>query len=485
MSAEQVTPAGSGEPRSPRSVIAVFTSHWLAMVGLALVLTAIVLWSCLLTMRLRQGEDNPYIGLATLAVAGVLVLGATLAPIGLFLGRRRLREKLLVVDRKAAWGRLIAFLLVTSLVNVVIVSQSAVRVVHAMETKTFCGSCHVMTPESRAISQGPHAGILCVDCHVGEGTVGYIESKIQGTHQLIAVLTDTVPKPIKGAIEAGKMIPSAETCEGCHWKAQPAKAKVKMFRHYGEDEKNSPETTVLTMYVGGARMGGIHGAHHGEGVRIQFVATDGKRQDIPWVEYTDSTSGERRTYVRKGADPASFASLPRITMQCFDCHNRPAHSFEMPDRAVDQALVLGRMSVGLPFLKKTSVEILEAEYASNEAAAAEIPQRLAAYYATDHAELASTRAADIDEAGQVLADIYSRNVFPDLGVTWGTYPDNRGHQSFPGCFRCHGGEHADAAGTVITRSCFRCHYPSATAEAEPKVLETLGVDRTLQDLDKK
>ena len=130
MSADKATPAESGD-RSPRPVIALFTSHWLAMVGLALVLTAIVLWSCLLTMRLRHGEDNPYIGLASLVVGGLFVLGAIAAPIGLLLGRRRSRERVLVIDRKAAWRRLIAFLLVTSLVNLVIVSQTAVRAVHA------------------------------------------------------------------------------------------------------------------------------------------------------------------------------------------------------------------------------------------------------------------------------------------------------------------------------------------------------------------
>ena len=85
----------------------------------------------------------------------------------------------------------------------------------------------------------------------------------------------------------------------------------------------------------------------------------------------------------------------------------------------------------------------------------------------------------------MLADIYSRNVFPELGVTWGTYPDNRGHQDFPGCFRCHDGEHVDAAGEEITKSCFRCHYPSATADAKPEVLEILGVDRTLNNIEKR
>jgi hypothetical protein len=43
--------------------------------------------------------------------------------------------------------------------------------------------------------------------------------------------------------------------------------------------------------------------------------------------------------------------------------------------------------------------------------------------------------------GELVA-IYNRNVFPDLKVTWGTYPNNLGHTDFPGCFRCHDGSHS-------------------------------------------
>jgi hypothetical protein len=339
-----------------------------------------------------------------------------------------------------------------------------------------------MTPEARAFDQGPHAGILCVDCHVGDGAAGFLESKLQGARQLLAVLTDSVREPIAGAIEAGRMVPSAETCERCHWRGQPAKARLKMIRRYAEDEANTPETTLLTMNVGGTRMGGIHGAHHGEKIEIRFVATDARRQDIPLVEYHDAATGETRTYVRAGADAAALEGLPRVTMQCFDCHNRPAHAFEMPDRAVDQALTLGRMSASLPFLKKTALEILQKEYASSAAAAAEIPAAVATYYRSAHPEVFQARAAEIAAAGEVLADIYSRNVFPELGVTWGTYPDNRGHQSSPGCLRCHGGEHATATGEKITENCFRCHHPAAVGETEPEVLELLGIDRLLKEM---
>ena len=70
--------SGASPQRSPevrRPVIAVFTSHWLAMVGLGLVLTAIVMWACLLPAKLRHGDDNPYVGLATSFVGGLLVIG--------------------------------------------------------------------------------------------------------------------------------------------------------------------------------------------------------------------------------------------------------------------------------------------------------------------------------------------------------------------------------------------------------------------------
>ena len=33
-----------------------------------------------------------------------------------------------------------------------------------------------------------------------------------------------------------------------------------------------------------------------------------------------------------------------------------------------------------------------------------------------------------------------------MKVTWGTYPNNIGHNNFPGCFRCHDGNHTSKDG---------------------------------------
>ena len=51
-------------------------------------------------------------------------------------------------------------------------------------------------------------------------------------------------------------------------------------------------------------------------------------------------------------------------MQCADCHNRAAHSFELPDREVNRAMADGRISASLPFVKKTGVELLKATYSA-------------------------------------------------------------------------------------------------------------------------
>ena len=77
----------------------------------------------------------------------------------------------------------------------------------------------------------------------------------------------------------------------------------------------------------------------------------------------------------------------------------------------------------------------------------------------------------------MLVRIYDTNVFPDLRVSWGTYPNNLGHDAFPGCFRCHDDEHKTADGKTITQDCGACHEAVAIEESSPEVLKTLGSTR--------
>jgi hypothetical protein len=260
---------------------------------------------------------------------------------------------------------------------------------------------------------------------------------------------------------------------------------MRLISKFAEDEANTPSQTVLTMMVGGANRGGIHGKHFGPGIEIRYATADKKRQVIPWVEYRDSQKGESRTYLAADTTADKVAALPKHTMQCVDCHNRPTHAFDSPEGALDRAFARGQMSSSLPFLKKKGLEILKADYSSSEEAAQKIPAAIDEFYKGAHPDVYKERAADVAGAGRAVAAIYARNVFPDLKVTWGTYPDNIGHDRFPGCFRCHDESHATAEGKTISQDCSSCHEAVAIEEAAPEILKTLGLADRIAALRKK
>jgi hypothetical protein len=474
------------DPRK-RPLVVMMTSHWLSMLGLFLVVTALVTWLVILPIQGRGGP-NPYIGIIVFVVVPILfVAGLLLVPLGIYLARRRIRDSLggeVAVEPGVAWRRLGLFFGVTAVINALVVSLVTYRAVHQMETVQFCGqTCHVMTPQARAHPVSAHARLACVECHVGEGARGWFESKAAGTRQLFEVAFDSYPRPVPSPLASGRLVPSRDTCEHCHTPDQFAPARLRVISRFAEDQANTETQTVLTMMVGGSRYGGIHGKHYGPGVEIRFAAADAQREKIPWVEYRNTKTGETRVY--QTDEGKSVSGAPKTLMQCVDCHNRPAHTFSPPDGALDAAFSAGMLPTSLPYLKKTGMEALKATYASSEEAARRIPEAIAGYYKGSHPEIYASRAADVQSAGGHVAGIYSRNVFPDLKVTWGTYRSNIGHTNSPGCFRCHDEEHATGEGKTITMDCAACHEAIAVEEASPEILKTLGLSGRMAALRKK
>jgi formate-dependent nitrite reductase cytochrome c552 subunit len=209
-------------------------------------------------------------------------------------------------------------------------------------------------------------------------------------------------------------------------------------------------------------------------VVIRYTPSDATRQTIPWVEYTDA-QGRATAYTAKDAKPAAIKNFPVREMDCMDCHNRPTHAFSLPDRAVDQALSTGDISASLPYIKKKAVELLKTPYPSNQAAASAIPAALAKYYRESYAEVYGGRRAEIERSAGAVVAIYNRNVFPAMKLNWGNYPNNVGHTDFPGCYRCHDGQHLSAKGSAVTQDCNSCHQLLAMDEAMPKILTDLGL----------
>jgi hypothetical protein len=144
-------------------------------------------------------------------------------------------------------------------------------------------------------------------------------------------------------------------------------------------------------------------------------------------------------------------------MDCIDCHNRPAHAFETPDLAIDRSLAVGVIPQGLPWVKSLSVDTLSKDYRNRDTAHEGIRKDVTAFYAEKYPDVAKARADDIGKLVAGLDDIYDRNVFPEMNVSWKTYPSNLGHRNSPGCFRCHDGKHVSAEGNVIKFDCKTCH----------------------------
>lgn len=162
-------------------------------------------------------------------------------------------------------------------------------------------------------------------------------------------------------------------------------------------------------------------------------------------------------------------------MDCVDCHNRPTHEFDLPENAVDKQMSLGHISPDLPFIKKKSVEVLKVNYLARDVAQQSIKEELNKFYRTNYPEIYQTRRTLVQQAGDEVAAIYLRNIFPEMRVAWGAHPNNLGHNDSPGCFRCHDGSHTSADGQTITNDCSACHNLLAVGEENPKVLSGLGM----------
>jgi NapC/NirT cytochrome c family, N-terminal region len=465
-----------------RSPVAYLASNLISLMGVVLVTTAGILWLMLLPSWWRDELGNPYLGiLANLVLPVLFLAGLALIPTGIWFHERKRRlagESGPILPKGGDFRKLLIFVGLTTFVNVLIGSQLLYSAVTYMDSDSFCGkACHsVMQPEFTAYSHSPHARVGCVECHIGAGAQSLFKAKVSGTIQLIEVILNDYPKPILPPVHG--LRPASETCGRCH---SPRSGGQKFFVHteYSADEQNSALTTVALMKIGGRTWSGtmgIHGAHASDSGRMEYVATDRYRQTIPQVTYT---AADGKVTVFNSTDgPAKAEDLAKgehRAMDCTDCHNRATHIFELPERALDAAMTEGSISPKLPFIKKQALEALKRVYADRATAHREIESALEDFYRTKYAQSYAQDGKLIQNAVASTQAIYARNVFPEMKVTWGTYPNHLGHTDSPGCFRCHDGNHASADGRTISNDCATCHDLVAVSEKDPKILTDLGL----------
>ncbi len=355
----------------------------------------------------------------------------------------------------------------------ILLSVTGYRAYHFTESVKFCGIlCHqVMKPEYTAYQHSAHARVACVQCHVGPGAGWFVRSKLSGAYQVYAVAVNKYPKPIPTPVK--NLRPAPETCEQCHWPAKFFGAQQKTLAHYLSDEANTPWRIQMLIKVGGgdSKTGASNGIHWHMNIanEISYIASDEKREAIPWVRAIDKQGNVTEYQSTESPLTAEqIAKGPIRRMDCVDCHNRPSHVFQPPDKAVEAALETGLLDKSLPFVKREAVRLLIADYKTESEAIAAIRRGLAVFYDKEYPQLAKERASAIAQAAEETARIYSTYFFPEMRADWRSYPNHIGHLNSDGCFRCHDGLHKSAAGKVITKDCNACH--TILAQGSPEEL---------------
>jgi nitrate/TMAO reductase-like tetraheme cytochrome c subunit len=429
---------------------------------------------CLLTIvfltgvDLLQSDAPAYIGIITYVILPVpMLLGLLLVGIGLLRERKRRRRGesasrlLFTLDLQQPRQRAgLTLFLTVFFVVLLFTAYGSYRVFEWTESVAFCGTtCHsVMEPEHTAYQGSPHARVKCVDCHVGSGAGWYVRSKLSGAYQIYAVLANVYPRPIPTPIH--NLRPAQETCEQCHWPSHFSGEKKVVNTYFKSDEKNSRWTIGLLMKIGGGNeaRGPASGIHYHMNIanEVQYVA-DSTRQSIPAVRIRNKQSGQTTEFLAEGTTAEQVKGAAWSRMDCIDCHNRPSHIYRPPMRIVDQSMALGRISTTLPFIRSKGIDALTKEYATSAGAMDSIGSYVRDYYATSYPALAESCKASIDSAVTELQAQYRKNFFPFMRVRWSAYPNNIGHLTDRGCFRCHDGKHVSADGRRITKECNSCH----------------------------
>jgi c(7)-type cytochrome triheme protein len=438
----------------------------------------------LILLDLLVPSHNPYVGIVTyMLLPGITIAGLGLTVAGAvirFVRLRHGREFLVLpqLDLNLPRHRVVLAASLTALF--LFLGLSAVggyQAYHFTDSVQFCGqACHaVMNPEYTAYQDSAHARVPCASCHIGPGAEWFVRSKLSGSYQIYSVLFNKYPRPIPTPIH--NLRPAQQTCEQCHWPAKFWGEQLATRVHYASDERNTRREVNLLIKTGGGGVRGLNqGIHWHMNIseKVWYIASDERRQVIPWMRAEDSTG--RVTEYTSTDNPLTAEQRQRAEMRrmdCVDCHNRPSHRYLPPTRAVDLSLEAGRLPADLPFIKKLAVEAMVQPYATAAEADQGIERHIRAFYEKQYPHLAKAYEERLRPAVEEVKRAFHQNFFPEMKVNWQVYPDNIGHKEFPGCFRCHDGKHVNEEGIPLNSSCSICHdFLQATPAGLQRVAAT-------------
>jgi hypothetical protein len=415
-------------------------------------------------------ETKPYMGIITFIILPVfLLIGIVLLVFGMLRERRRLekgllrRKRFMVIDLNDPKQRRIITLFSAGAILFLFMSAfGSYKAYEFSDSDEFCGEmCHkVMAPEYTAYLSSPHSRVGCVTCHIGSGAAWFVRAKISGAYQVYSVLFNKYSKPIPTPVH--NLRPAEGTCEQCHSPQHFFSEIRREFTYYLYDEKNTKSSLSMLLKIGGGNneLGRAEGIHWHMNIdnTIEYIYTDEKRNDIPWVKQKSSDGSVKIFKARnyKG----DFSDLPQEnlrTMDCIDCHNRPSHIFHPADKSVNLSMSLGKIDENLPYIKSLAVNSLEEDYSTKENGLDSIAIAITNFYQDSYPTIAEEQKEQITQGIDEIQKIYDRNFFPSMKVSWRGFPNHISHLYDSGCFRCHDGEHFTDDGEMIRRNCNLCH----------------------------
>lgn len=398
---------------------------------------------------------------------GLVVLAIVVIVVSIVLLRKKNALALKVRDTMRSRRRGIIAALVVIVGAAVVGFLGFHYLVEFTASTEFCGvTCHALEPEYETYQTSFHAHVECAECHVGPGLPAELGAKLNGLRELYLYTTDTYERPIPSPVET--LRPAREVCEHCHWPEVFYNDRSVEIPHFANDKNNTRTNTYMLVKIGGGteRLGQGRGIHWHVENKIEYIATDPQRQNIPWVR----AEWEGQTVIYEDVvNPLSEDELAQYQireMDCIDCHNRATHVFESTDVLLDTAMANGVLPTDLPYLRREASSAMESHTSYDETVSmlAAIPD----FYRQNYPEIYAERQQTLGYVVDVLQDLYEISHFPEAEVDHDTYPDNLAHSDTPGCFRCHDGKHLAEEEQSIRLHCTICHtIPQTVPEGEP------------------
>ena len=319
-----------------------------------------------------------------------------------------------------------------------------------------------MHPEYTTYLNSPHSKVGCVKCHIGPGAGWFVKSKLSGIYQVYAVLSGVYSIPIKSPVE--NLRPAYETCEVCHSPKHFYTQKIIHRDYYLSDKNNTKFSLSMKIKVGGGNpeIGNNEGIHWHMNLanEITYLAIDKEKQIIPWVKAKNRLTGEETVYQVDGfnIEKALEEGKKLKTMDCIDCHNRPSHIYNPPDKMINLYMSIGKIDPSIPYIKSIAYSTLEEINTTGKVAQRDIQNKIWNFYMNKKdIKLDTATCEKINKAIVEIANIYSKNYFPKMKTNWKTHSNNISHMYSAGCFRCHDSKHFNLKGESLTKECNTCH----------------------------